>query len=629
MSPLRILFLEDDAEDASLVQAHLEAEHIGCETTRVETRAEFSAALEKGGFDLILADYKLPSFDGLSALKIVRRLRPDLPFILVSGVLGEEVAIEALKSGAADYVLKTGLRRLAPAVRRALGEARESAERKEAEAALRRSLAERDKAETILREQANLLNLTHDAILVHDLQGVITYWNRGAEALYGWTADEARGKVASELLKTLFSVPLELTEGRWQGELVRTTKDGSQVVVASRWLLQKNEMGAPAAFLETNTDITERKQAEDALRRSEKELRDVVEAMPVIAFATLPDGSSGWINRRWLEYSGLSAEETAGYGWRHVVHPDDVDQHLAKWRHSLASGEPFENEARHRSAAGEYRWFWVQSVPLRDEHGKILKWYGTLTDIEDRKRAELERERLRELEADLARLSRVSMMGEFAASLGHEITQPIQGALINAKTALRWLDHEPAEIEEARRAASRLVHDLNRAADIVERNRSLYRGTAAQRQPIDVNEAIRQMVAMLHEAANRQSVSLQAELDPDLPPVSADRVQLQQVLMNLMLNGVEATKDSGGTVAVTSSMTGNGKLMVSVSDSGVGLPSEPGRIFEAFYTTKPHGTGMGLSISRRIIESHGGRLWAHPNNGPGATFCFTLPSQAN
>jgi PAS domain S-box-containing protein len=617
---LRILLLEDSVQDAELIQELLEADDFVCEVTRVETRAEFLAALEHGGIDLILADYKLPSFDGLSALKLALSARPDLPFIFVSG-FGEEIAIEALTSGATDYVLKTRLSRLAPSVHRALREARERAERKRAEEALRRSemylaaaeqlshtgsfgwnaatgdiywsdetyrifecelstkptvqmvidrthpddrthlrqiidraaiegsdfsaehrlmmsngsvkylqflahratgedpeslvfvgavtdITERRRAEETLREQANLLNLTRDAIFVRDIDGVITYWNRGAEELYGWTAEQAKGKLARELLKTVSSVPRDrimaelLSSGRWEGELGRTRKDGTQVVVSSRWSLQRDARGTPVAALETDNDITERKRAEE------------------------------------------------------------------------------------------------------------------------------ERERLRELEADLARISRVSMMGELAASLGHEIRQPITAAAINARASLRWLQREPPEIGEARQTVSRIVNDLDHAAGIIERNRSLYGRGTPQRELIDLNDIIRQMVVLLHDAANRQSISIRTDLDAALPTTTADRVQLQQVLMNLMLNGIEAMKDESGELSVTSKRTKDGELLISVSDSGIGLPEEePERIFEAFFTTKPQGTGMGLSISRRIIESYGGRLWASPNTARGATFLFTLPNE--
>jgi len=617
---LRILLLEDSIQDAELIQELLEADHLVCEVTRVQTRPEFVAALEAGGFDLILADYKLPSFDGLSALKLALNARPDLPFIFVSG-FGEEIAIEALTNGATDYVLKTRLSRLVPSVQRALREARERAERKKAEEALRRSemylaaaeqlshtgsfgwnastgeiywsdetyrifecepttkptvqtvigrthpddrmhlgqiidrasiersdfsaehrlmmddgsvkylrvvahrasgedpesvlfigavtdITESKRAEETLREQADLLNLTHDAIFVRDLDGVVTYWNRGAEELYGWAAEQAKGQLARELLKTVSSEPRDrimaelLSSGRWEGELGRTRKDGTRVVVSSRWSLQRDARGTPVAALETDNDITERKRAEE------------------------------------------------------------------------------------------------------------------------------ERERLRQLEADLGRINRVSMMGELAASLGHEINQPIAAAAVNATVGLRWLQREPPEIEEARRTVSRIVNDLDRVGGIIERNRSLYRRGTPQRELIDLNEIIRQMVVLLHDAAHRHSISIRTDLDAALPTTTADRVQVQQVLMNLMLNGIEAMRDEGGELSVASKRTEDGELLISVSDSGIGLPGdEPERIFEAFFTTKPQGTGMGLSISRRIIESHGGRLWASPNTGRGATFQFTLPNE--
>ena len=275
----------------------------------------------------------------------------------------------------------------------------------------------------------------------------------------------------------------------------------------------------------------------------------------------------------------------------------------------------------------EYRWFLVRAEPLRDEQGNILKWYGTLTDIEDRKRAEQERERLRQLEADLARMNRVSMMGELAASLGHEIKQPIGAAFGYAQACARWLQREPPEIEEARQAASEMANALSRAAEIIDRNRSLFRRESAQREPINLNELIREMAVLMRDVADSRSISIRTDLDAALPGTAGDRVQLQQVLMNLMLNGIEAMK-GGGELRVTSKRTENGQLLISVSDSGIGLSGEePERIFEAFFTTKPQGTGMGLSISRRIIESHCGRLWASPNAGPGATFQFTLAGE--
>jgi PAS domain S-box-containing protein len=376
-------------------------------------------------------------------------------------------------------------------------------------------------------------------------------------------------------------------------------------------------------------DVTLRKQAEDVARRSEKELRAVIDTMPVMAWTTLPDGSNIFVNKGWTEYTGLSVEDSKGPGWQTAAQPEDLDRYLEKWRASLASGQPFESEVRFRRAAdAEYRWFLARAVPLRDERGNILKWYGMLTDIEDRKRAEQERERLRRLEAELAYMSRVITAGELTASLAHVIKQPITAAVMNANACARWLRRDAPDVTEACDAAALMVTDVTRAADIIDRVRSLYRRDAPERERVDLNEIIREMVVLLHDTANRNSISIRTELDVGLPTATADRVQLQQVVMNLMLNGIEAMKDTGGELTVTSNRTEDGQLLISVSDLGIGLPvDQTERIFEAFFTTKPQGTGMGLSISQRIIESHGGRLWASAHTGRGATFQFRLPSE--
>ena len=249
-------------------------------------------------------------------------------------------------------------------------------------------------------------------------------------------------------------------------------------------------------------------------------------------------------------------------------------------------------------------------------------------DLTERKRAEEERERLRQAQADLAYMSRVITVGELAASLAHEIKQPIAAAVMNARTCARWLRRDQPDIAEACEAASRVVNVTTRAAEIIDRVRSLYRRDTPQRELVDLNECVREMMVLLQDEANRYSIPIRGELTQGLPKVMADRVQLQQVLMNLMLNGIEAMKDTGGELTVTSKSNEDGQLIVSISDSGIGLPENPDRIFEAFFTTKSKGTGMGLSISRAIVESHSGRLWASANTGRGTTFHFSLPTQA-
>jgi PAS domain S-box-containing protein len=363
------------------------------------------------------------------------------------------------------------------------------------------------------------------------------------------------------------------------------------------------------------------------LRGQEKRLRDVVETIPAMTFTALSDGSNTFVNKRWTEYTGLSVEQSSGAGWQRAVHPEDLAQHSENWRISVATGRLFEGEARFcRATDGEYRWFLVRGVPLRDPHGKIVKWYGTLTDIEDRKRAEQEREKLRQLEAGLAHINRVSMMGEMAASLAHEIKQPIAAAITSANSCIEWLAHEPPNLDRARESAIRIDKYGNRAAEIIDRIRSFYRKSPPERELVDVNGIVHEMFTLLKGEATRCSVAMRTELAAELPKITADRVQLQQVFMNLMLNAIEAMQDEGGELTVKSQLEQDRQLLFSVSDTGPGLPAENvDKIFSAFFTTKSKGSGMGLAISRSIVESHGGRLWATANDGQGATFYFTLP----
>jgi PAS domain S-box-containing protein len=356
------------------------------------------------------------------------------------------------------------------------------------------------------------------------------------------------------------------------------------------------------------------------LRGQEKKLRDVIETMPTFAWTARPDGTLDYVNRRRQEYMGVAA-------WDVVVHPADLSRHMEKWRESLASGEPFENEVRFRRASdGQYRWFLARAVALRDARGRIVKWYGISTDIEDRKRAEQERETLR---ADLAHMNRVSMMGELAASLSHELKQPIAATIINADAAIRWLTRDEPDLERARETTNRIIKDGARATEIIDRLRSLYRKAPPQHETVDIGATIDEMVVLLRGEANRCAVSIRTDLAGDLPRITADPVQLQQVLMNLMLNAIEAMSETGGILTIQAQPGEDGQILISVSDTGVGLPSDKAEeIFNAFFTTKPQGSGMGLAISRSIVESHGGRLWATSNDGRGATFHFTLPIAA-
>jgi PAS domain S-box-containing protein len=359
------------------------------------------------------------------------------------------------------------------------------------------------------------------------------------------------------------------------------------------------------------------------LRGQEKTLRDVVEAIPAMTFTASSDGFCTFVNKRWTEYTGLSIEETSGEGWQRAIHPEDLVRHSEKWCISVTTGKPFEDEARFcRAAAGEYRWFLVRGLPLRDHHGTVVRWYGTLTDIEDRKRAE-------QLQADLTHVSRVSTMGELVASISHELAQPITVTINHAKASLRWLRRDTPNLTEAVKGTEKIVEAGTLAAGIIDRLRSLYKKIPSKRELVAINEVIGDITRMVRSEARGHGVSIRTDLKDDLPLAVADRVQLQQVLMNLMLNGIEAMKDTGDAVITVSSQLGDdGQIEISVSDMGPGLPAgKAEQIFDAFFTTKPLGSGMGLAISKSIVEWHGGRIWASDNcGGRGATFHFTLPA---
>jgi PAS domain S-box-containing protein len=659
-------------------------------------------------------------------------------------------------------------------------------------------------------------------------------------------------------------------------------------------------------------------EALDELKKSQHRLRLVIDAIPGMVWSALPDGSIDFVNQVWMEYHGRSLEDLRSDGLAPLIHPDDYAEALARWRAALASGKPTEGEIRARRADGQYRWFLTRAVPLRDERGTIVKWYGTITDIEDRKRAEmllagekrllemvargvslalvldalcrlveevasgplcsillldashrclrsgaapslpaeyneaidglpigpsagscgtaaylgqpvivsdiandplwadfrelaaahglracwsrpilssdgrvlgtfatyyreprspdphevgileqiahlasiaLEREQdqkvlreseqqwknvfennptmyfmvdaagtvlsvnpfgaeqlgytvseligrsvldvfhpldreaarrnlatclehlgranswglrtarkdgtmrwvretakavqrangpivlvacediteqkraeegLRQAQADLAHFSRVTTMGELTASLAHEVNQPIAGAITNANACLRWLSDDVPNLDEARAAAARIVKDGTRAAEIIGRIRLLFKKGTPHRESVDVNEILREMIVLLRSETTRSSISVRTALAADLPQVLGDRVQLQQVMMNLIVNGLESMKDLDGAreLALRSQRAGDAQVQVSVSDTGAGLPPQRGQIFDAFFTTKPQGIGMGLSISRSIVESHGGRLWADDNPPRGATFSLTIPIKA-
>ncbi len=959
---LRILHLEDNPADADLIRSMLEADGVVCEVTRVDTRAGYEASLERGGFDLILTDYTLPAFDGFSALELALQKCPEVPFIFVSGTLGEEVAIEALKVGATDYILKHRPSRMVPAVHRALREAKERGERKRAEAllsgekrvlemiaagtslaavldalcrlveqlaadslasillldpdgvhlrhgaapslprsytdaidggtigpaagscgtaaylrqpvlvsdiatdplwaeyrdlalphglracwsrpifssqeqvlgtfaiysrepksptaqdlntieqithlasiALERKRAEEerqahlrflermDQVNRAIQASGNLEQMMSDVLdallsifacdrawLVHPCDpaarswkvamehtrpefpgvfalglelamdpeieqvfriirasssavrfgpgadhplpaeaaqrfgiqsqiGMAIYPKIGAPYMLGlhqcsyariWSAEEERlfqeiGRRLEDALTSLLMFrnlresERKLEEAQalthvgywerdpdtdvitWSDETYRifglrpqerglrlaeltalihpedtalmaravalalgggqrydvdyriVRPDGEIRFVHSQGDIVRDHAGRVRRMFGTIQDITERKRAEEALRASERNFQLIVETIPGYVWCGSRSGELEFVNRRILEFTGKTFAEIKDWGC--VVHPDDFDWLEKIWLHSVQTGDPFEVEFRFRRRDGAYRWFATRGLPLRGADGAILRWYGLLYDLDDRKRAE---DALRKAQAELAHVTRLMTMGELAASIAHEVNQPLSAIATNGSACLHWLTGEPPNLAEAEETARRVIRDANRASQVIARIRALVRKTDPEKIPLDINQVVQEVIVLVRPEAAQRGVALRTELARALAPVLGDRVQLQQVILNLVINGMEAMAAPSETpreLLISSRADEPDGIRISVKDCGIGIPAaDLEKLFDAFYTTKPQGMGMGLAISRSIIENHGGRIWAAPNDGPGTTFQFTL-----
>ena len=378
-------------------------------------------------------------------------------------------------------------------------------------------------------------------------------------------------------------------------------------------------------------DITNRKQAEQALKQSESSLAEAQRLTHTGSFVwDVPTRQASYLSEEWYRVYDFDPGDRRDWEQRlQRIHPEDRQKWTETVDHAIRQGSDYELEFRLLFPSGEVKYIHVAGHPVVNSSGEVVQFMGSVTDITERKHAEYERERLHKLEAELAHINRVSMLGELAASLGHEIKQPLAAVITNAKTCLRWLKRDQPDLEEAREAASRAVEDAMRSVEIINRTALLYRKGISERELVDINEVISEISALLHTEAARSAVSIRSELAADLPKIMADRIQLQQVLMNLIINSIDAMKGVEGArdISITSQRDGS-EILVSVSDSGVGLPPRVDEIFNAFFTTKAHGTGMGLAISRTIIEAHGGQLSARSNHGRGATFYFTLPATA-
>jgi PAS domain S-box-containing protein len=381
----------------------------------------------------------------------------------------------------------------------------------------------------------------------------------------------------------------------------------------------------------TMVDVTERRRGEESLRRNESYLAQAQRLAHVGSWAWDATGRNAvYVSEEWCRIYGFDPRDGMPSWEQRLqrVHPEDRARFQLTIDRAVVEKSDYDIEFRILLPHAPARYIHSVGRPVLGPSGELVQFVGVSMDVTESKQAEQEHERLRQELANLAHLNRVRTMGELTASLAHEIKQPIGAAVTNAEACVRSLDRAQPDIGEAREAALEMAKDARRAAEIIDRVRSLYQKGSSQLETIEVNEVIGEMVVMLQNEADRHSVRMRTELAGELPKVMADRVHLQQILMNLMLNGIEAMLDTSGELTIKSKLADDGQLLISVTDTGVGLPTEnAGQVFDPFFTTKSQGTGLGLAITRSIVESHGGRIWASANPGRGATFSFTLPSK--
>jgi PAS domain S-box-containing protein len=402
---------------------------------------------------------------------------------------------------------------------------------------------------------------------------------------------------------------------------VRRVRDELEVTVQER----------TAALRRTNAElqaeIAERARAEEALRASEERWRAIFENSAVGIALVDSNGRPMAANPALQRMLGYTADELLTLSLPNLTHDDDFLLSRASMA-ELVEGtrQQYDMQKRYRRKDGSVIWVNASGsvVPGSDRMQRSL--IEIIEDITDRKLAE---DSLRKAQAELAHVTRLTTMGELAASIAHEVNQPLAAVITNGNACLRWLAAPMPNLDEAREAVQRIIRDGHRAGDVLQRVRALLKKTGPQKAWLDINDVMHEVLTLAHSEVRRHRVSLRTELAADLPPVLGDRIQLQQVILNLVMNGMEAMSGVAGRsreLLIRSGTHGSQGIFVAVRDAGIGLdPQTADRIFDAFFTTKPEGMGMGLSISRTIIEAHGGRLWATPHDGPGATFQFTLP----
>lgn len=477
--------------------------------------------------------------------------------------------------------------------------------------------------------------------------GRLRFLNSAALEYVGVTAEEMREIMDADDLswwrRFVHPDDVETSMAQWRhsletGEPMLEEQRLRRFDGAYRWFRDtgvplRDERGQIVGWYGYTEDIDDRRKAEAALRQSERELRLLVDTVPTMIWLMTPAGLPYYFNKRFVDWAGIDSAKEEPRGTRqfasHVelFHPDDRAAVKGVFQKSFARGEPLQHKGRLRRKDGEYRWIDSRFEPLRDEDGTILRWYGVNFDVDDEVRAQ---ESLRLTDERLARALRLASLSELSVSIAHELNQPLQAVVANAGAFQRWLNADPPNFNHAIRVAQKIIRNADAAAQVINRIRALFSKTEGEPHAIDLNAVIHEVCDLLGDRLASSSVKLDLHLDPGLPATAADHVQMEQVVLNLVRNGIEAMQDVSINVRslrIVSRHRNDGTVEVEVRDHGRGL-SNPERIFEAFYTTKPDGMGMGLAICRSIVEAHSGRLWAENVDTGGASITFSLPIRA-